>query len=140
MAVANGMRSVVKARPTLCDVLPKELDTEIPAKPRRSISRAVSSAPRRRPGSAIRLRAGKAPGIADAPLIRISGLIIARAGCARLFGAVLPHAPPRCATFGRCLDATAKRKGFHRLPFRGGEHAAHLTPIGLITSYRRRNL
>ena len=44
MAVANGMRSVLNASPTLCDMLPKELDTEIPAKPRRSISRAVSSA------------------------------------------------------------------------------------------------
>src|SRR5713226_9859925 len=63
MAVANGMRSVAHARPTLCDMLPKELDTEIPAKPRRSISRAVSSVARRRPGSAIRLRAGKAAGI-----------------------------------------------------------------------------
>src|SRR5215472_8221122 len=63
MAVANGMRSVANASPTLCDILPKELDTEIPAKPRRSISRAASSVARRRPGSAIRLRAGKAPGI-----------------------------------------------------------------------------
>src|SRR6516165_9525704 len=63
MAVANGMRSVANASPTLCDMLPKELDTEIPAKPRRSISRAASSVARRRPGSAIRLRAGKAPGI-----------------------------------------------------------------------------
>src|SRR4029077_13126672 len=63
MAVANGMRSVAKARPTLCDMLPNELDTDIPAKPRRSISRAVSSVARRRPGSAIRLRAGKAVGI-----------------------------------------------------------------------------
>src|SRR6476660_2003601 len=63
MAVANGMRSVVNARPTLCDMLPKELDTEIPAKPRRSISRAVSSVGRRRPGSALRLRAGKDAGI-----------------------------------------------------------------------------
>jgi hypothetical protein len=44
-------------------MLPNELDTDIPAKPRRSISRAVSSVPRRRPGSAIRLRAGKAIGI-----------------------------------------------------------------------------
>src|SRR5712671_1293809 len=63
MAVANGMRSVANARPTLCDMLPNELDTDIPAKPRRSISRAVSSVARRRPGSAIRLRAGKAVGI-----------------------------------------------------------------------------
>src|SRR5712671_3714826 len=63
MAVANGIRSVANARPTLCDMLPKELDTEIPTKPRRSISRAVSSVARRRPGSAIRLRAGKAAGI-----------------------------------------------------------------------------
>src|SRR5580704_1767145 len=64
MAVANGMRSVANARPTLCDMLPKELDTEIPAKPRRSISRAVSSAARRRPGVAIRLSAGKVAGMA----------------------------------------------------------------------------
>src|SRR5713226_3806485 len=64
MAVANGMRSVAHARPTLCDMLAKELDTEIPAKPRRSISRAVSSVARRRPGVAIRLRAGKVAGMA----------------------------------------------------------------------------
>src|SRR5207248_7942239 len=64
MAVANGMRSVANARPTLCDMLPKELDTEISAKPRRSISRAVSSVARRRPGVAIRLRAGRGAGIA----------------------------------------------------------------------------
>jgi hypothetical protein len=57
------MRSVANASPTLCDMLPKELDTEIPAKPRRWISRAASSVARRRPGSAIRLRAGKASGI-----------------------------------------------------------------------------
>src|SRR6266404_5781475 len=63
MAVANAMRSVANARPTLCDMLPNELDTDIPAKPRRSISRAVSSVARRRPGPAIRLRAGKAVGI-----------------------------------------------------------------------------
>jgi len=49
MAVASGIRSVANARPTLCDMLPKELDTEIPGKPRRSISRAVSSAARRLP-------------------------------------------------------------------------------------------
>src|SRR5439155_10838148 len=78
MAVANGMRSVANARPTLCDMLPNELDTDIPAKPRRSISRAISSVARRRPGSAIRLRAGKAVGMADAPSFRMSGLIIAR--------------------------------------------------------------
>src|SRR2546430_13069319 len=78
MAVANGMHSVANARPTLCDMLPNELDTDIPAKPRRSISRAVSSVARRRPGSAIRLRAGKAAGMAGAPSFRMSGLIIAR--------------------------------------------------------------
>src|SRR5713226_6153495 len=97
MAVANGMRSVANARPTLCDMLPKELDTDIPAKPRRSISRATSSAARRRPGSAIRLRAGKAAGIGRRSFIQMSGLIIARVGCARLFGALLPH--------GFCDDA-----------------------------------
>src|SRR5438132_6523604 len=78
MAVANGMRSVANARPTLCDMLPNELDTDIPAKPRRSISRAVSSVARRRPGSAIRLRAGKAVSMAGAPSLRMSGLIMAR--------------------------------------------------------------
>src|SRR5215472_9393244 len=78
MAVANGMRSVANARPTLCDMLPKELDTEIPAKPRRSISRAVSSVARRRPGSAIRLRAGKVVGIDRRSFVRITRLIIDR--------------------------------------------------------------
>ena len=52
-----------QCEPDALHMLPKELDTEIPAKPRRSISRAASSVARRRPGSAIRLRAGKAPGI-----------------------------------------------------------------------------
>src|SRR5438132_457150 len=63
MAVANGMRSVANARPTLFVMLPNELDTDIPAKPHRSISRAVSSVARRRPGSAIRLRVSKAVGM-----------------------------------------------------------------------------
>ena len=63
------MRSVANASPTHCDMLRKELDTEIPAKPRRSISRAVSSVARRRPGSAIRLTAGKAPVIGEAPSV-----------------------------------------------------------------------
>jgi hypothetical protein len=49
-------------------MLPKELDTDIPAKPRRSISRATSSVARRRPGSATRLRAGKAADIGQALL------------------------------------------------------------------------
>src|SRR3984893_7253944 len=92
MAVANGMRSVANARPTLCDMLPKELDTEIPAKPRRSISRAVSSVARRSPRSAIRVRPRKAAG-RQALLFRMSGLIIARVGRARVFVAFLPHAP-----------------------------------------------
>src|SRR5438128_8883442 len=58
------MRSVPKASPVHCAMLAKELDTEIPAKPRRSISRATSSVARRRPGVAIRLRAGRGSGIA----------------------------------------------------------------------------
>src|ERR1700730_12890279 len=91
MAVANGMRSVANARPTLCDMLPKELDTEIPAKLRRSISSAVSSVARRRPGSAIRLRAGKVAGIDRRSFVRMSKLIIAR--YFRL-GRYLKHHPP----------------------------------------------
>src|SRR5712671_211980 len=90
MAVANGMRSVANARPTLCDMLPNELDTEIPAKPRRSISRAVSSVARRRPGSAIRLRAGKAVGIG-----RCSFILDVGADHSSLFSPrSLPQAPP----------------------------------------------
>src|SRR5437763_2003773 len=57
------MRSVAKARPMHCAILAKELDTWIWAKPRRSISRAKSSVARRRPGVAIRLRAGKGEGM-----------------------------------------------------------------------------
>src|SRR6202022_3580247 len=93
MAVANGMRSVANARPTLCDMLPKELDTEIPAKPRRSISRAVSSVARRRPGSAIRLRAGKVADIDRRSFVRMSRsrLIIARY---LRQGRYLKHHPP----------------------------------------------
>src|SRR5690242_9232761 len=53
------MRSVASASPTHCAMLAYELDTEIPTKPRRSISRARSSVARRWPGSAIRLRAGR---------------------------------------------------------------------------------
>src|SRR4029077_16884810 len=78
MAVANGMRSVANARPTLCDMLPKELDTEIPAKPRRSISRAVSGVAPRRPGSAIRLGAGTVSGLGRCSFVRRWTLIIAR--------------------------------------------------------------
>src|SRR6185312_8307042 len=44
-------------------MLPNELEIEMPAKPQCSISRAASSAARRRPGSAIRLRAGNCVGI-----------------------------------------------------------------------------
>src|SRR6185312_16734550 len=44
-------------------MLLNELDTWISAKPRRSISRAVSSVSRRRPGWAIRLRAGSGAGM-----------------------------------------------------------------------------
>src|SRR3989440_2867310 len=57
------MCSVPNASPVHCAMLAKELDTEIPAKPRRSISRAVSSAARRRPGVAIRFRAGRGEGM-----------------------------------------------------------------------------
>src|SRR5947207_14674002 len=57
------MRSVPNASPVHCAMLAKELDTEIPAKPRRSISRATSSVARRRPGMAIRFRAGKGAGM-----------------------------------------------------------------------------
>src|SRR5713101_3137782 len=90
MAVANGMRSVAHARPTLCDMLPNELDTDIPAKPRRSISRAVSSVARRRPGSAIRLRAGKIAGID-----RRSFILDVGADHSSLFSPrSLPQAPP----------------------------------------------
>src|SRR5437764_7222549 len=64
IAVAKEMRSVAKARPMHCAILAKELDTWIWGKPRRSISRAVSSVARRRPGIAIRFRAGKGEGIA----------------------------------------------------------------------------
>src|SRR5437660_11861786 len=90
MAVANGMRSVANARPTLCDMLPKELDTEIPAKPRRSISRAVSSVARRRPGSAIRLRAGKVAGIDRRSVI----LDVGPDQSSALSPRSLTHAPP----------------------------------------------
>src|SRR5437762_14283318 len=58
MAVAKGMRSVANARPRHCAMLLYWLETEMPAKPRRSISRARSSAARRCPGCATRLRAG----------------------------------------------------------------------------------
>src|SRR5690348_7904778 len=44
-------------------MLAKELDTEIPVKPRRSISRATSRVAWRRPGVAIRFRAGRGEGI-----------------------------------------------------------------------------
>src|SRR5437762_9788585 len=58
MAVAKGMRSVANARPRHCAMLLYWLETEMPAKPRRSISRARSSVARRCPGWAMRLRAG----------------------------------------------------------------------------------
>src|SRR5262249_15365903 len=48
--------------------------------PRRSISRAASSAARRRPGSAIRLRAGKALGIGGCSFISMIARYAARAG------------------------------------------------------------
>src|SRR5258708_7384643 len=57
------MRWVAKASPAHCDMLPNELDTEIPAKPRRSISRATSSVARRSPGLAISAKAGNWLGI-----------------------------------------------------------------------------
>ena len=63
MAVAKVRRSVAKARPVHCAMFAKELDTEIPAKPRRSISRASSRVAWRRPGVAIRFRAGRGEGI-----------------------------------------------------------------------------
>src|SRR5437016_4310979 len=57
------MRSVAKASPVHCAMLANELDTEIPAKPRRSISRAISSVARRCPGVAIRFKAGRGEGM-----------------------------------------------------------------------------
>src|SRR5580658_1851856 len=74
------MRSVAKASPTHCDMLPNELDTEIPAKPRHSISRASSSVARRSPGLAISARAGKAAGIGDPPFGERLAAIIACGG------------------------------------------------------------
>src|SRR6266850_7870460 len=107
MAVANGMRSVANARPTLCDMLPNELDTDIPAKPRRSISRAVSSVARRRPGSAIRLRAGKAVGIGECSFIPDVGLIIAR--CLRRDRS-LKHHPPMTPDMAPQRQDSAQRR------------------------------
>src|SRR5437764_9800343 len=52
------MHSVAKPRPMHCAILAKELDTWIWAQPRRSISHARSSVARRRPGVAIRFKAG----------------------------------------------------------------------------------
>src|SRR5271169_3965958 len=106
MAVANGMRSVANARPTLCDMLPKELDTEIPAKPRRSISRAVSSVARRRPGSAIRLRAGKAAGIG-----RCSFISRYRADHSSCRPRALPQDEYSGSEDGRIADHRGRRPG-----------------------------
>src|ERR1700686_4007624 len=63
MAVAKGMRSVANASPGHCAMLLYWLDPDIPAKPRRSISRARSSVARRCPGWATRLSAGRCAAI-----------------------------------------------------------------------------
>src|SRR5271169_6710601 len=63
------MRSVANARPKHCAMLLYWLDTEMPAKPRRSISRARSSAARRCPGWATRLSAGKCAAIKRVPAL-----------------------------------------------------------------------
>src|SRR5712691_11186589 len=52
------MRSVAKANPRHCAMLLYWLEMEIPAKSRRSISRARSREARRWPGTATRLMAG----------------------------------------------------------------------------------
>src|SRR5690349_12782406 len=58
------MCSVANAKPRHCDMLLYWLETEMPAKPRRSISRAMSRVASRRPGMATRLSAGNDAGIA----------------------------------------------------------------------------
>src|SRR5437764_7891818 len=68
------MRSVANARPRHCAMLLYWLETEMPAKPRRSISRARSSAARRCPGCATRLRAGRcAAMLGPLPHFRLCG-------------------------------------------------------------------
>src|SRR5580704_8852312 len=57
------MRSVANASPRHCAMLLYWLETEMPAKPPRSISRARSSVARRCPGWATRLSAGRCAGI-----------------------------------------------------------------------------
>src|SRR5438105_6722306 len=74
MAVAKGMRSVGNARPRHCAMLLYWLETEMPAKPHRSISRARSSVARRCPGCATRLRAGSCAAIlGPLPHLRLCG-------------------------------------------------------------------
>src|ERR1700744_4555703 len=68
------MRSVANARPRHCAMLLYWLETEMPAKPRRSISRARSSVAHRCPGWATRLRAGSCPAIlGPLPHLRLCG-------------------------------------------------------------------
>src|SRR5690242_14245947 len=75
------MRSVANARPRHCAMLLYWLETEMPAKPRRSISRARSSAASRCPGWATRLSAGRCAAIQRVPALphcRVRGWYNAR--------------------------------------------------------------
>src|SRR6478672_1550214 len=66
--LAKAIRSVTWQRASHNDMLANRLGAKIAGKPRRSISRAISSVARRRPGTATRLTAGSAAGMAFPPL------------------------------------------------------------------------
>src|SRR5579863_9949443 len=111
------MVSVAKASPRHCDMLPNELDIEMPAKPRRSISHAMSSVARRSPGLAINARAGSCAGIGGPPCLSLRHDIVQTAAAL-----VLPPRATHASTMARfsvqAWDDTARlRRAIHDLPF-----------------------